>query len=181
MRPARLAFVIASGLVASGALSARVEAATTCTAFMEAFAREAPDLKAQFVRPVVVTRGAGDGASEARDLVSEFNVDARLFCNNGRFVRFEAQTSAMADAKLREGYVLIQQTSIVAAFRWPRARAAQAVHAMTEEVSEYLRGSIQRGDVFISGKTERHAGREGDLAMMWTERERSFVVLAASD
>ncbi|MDB5570358.1 MAG: hypothetical protein JWN93_1541 [Hyphomicrobiales bacterium] len=181
MRPARFAAVMASVIVACAALSARAHAATTCTAFMETFLRSAPDIKAQFVRTVVVTRGAGDGSTEARDLVSDFNVDARLFCNAGRFLRFEAQVSARADSKLREGFFLIQEAAAMAALRWPRARAAQALHAMTAETSEYLRGSLERGDVYVSGKTERHAGRDGDLAMMWTERDRSFVVLAASE
>jgi hypothetical protein len=181
MRPARSAVLIASVIVASAAVSTRAQAAQSCAAFMEAFVRAAPEIKPQFVRPVVVTRGAGDASTEARDLVSEFNVDARLFCNGGRFTRFEAQAPAMADTKLREGYFLIQEAAAMAALRWQRARATSTLHAMMAEASEYLRGSLERGDVFISGKTERHAGRDGDLAMMWTERERSFVVLGASE
>jgi hypothetical protein len=180
MRPARLAVIIASILASSAGFSARAEAAVTCASFMEAFARAAPAIKPQFVRPVVVTRGSGEASGEARDLVSEFNVDARLFCNEDRFVRFEAQAPAMADQKLRDGYSVIQEASLMAAFRWPRARAAQTAQAMAAEASEYLRGSIQRGDVYIAGKTERRAGRDGEIAMMWTERERTFIVLAGS-
>jgi hypothetical protein len=156
-------------------------AAPTCAGFMEAFARAAPSLKAQFVRPVVVRRGPSDPAGEARDLVSEYKVDARLFCSGVRFVRFEAQIAGEADSKSREGYYFIQEAAVLAAFRWPRPRAAQTIQALTLEVAEYLRGSRERGDVFVSGKTERHVGKEGDIAVFWTETERTFILVAPGE
>ena len=155
-------------------------AAPTCAGFQEGFARAAPSLKAQFVRPVVVRRGPSDPVSEARDLVSEYPVDARLFCSGERFLRFEAQIAGNADAKAREGYFFIQEAAVLAAFRWPRVRAAQTIQALTLEAAEYLRGSRERGDVFVSGKTERHAGKEGDIAVFWTETERTFILVASS-
>lgn len=156
-------------------------AATTCSGFMEAFARAAPALKAQFVRPVLVRRGPSDPGSEARDLVSEYSIDARLFCNGERFLRFEAQVPGNADPKLREGYYFIQEAAALAAFRWSRPRVAQTIQAMTMEVAEYLRGSRERGDVFVAGKTERHAGKDGEIAVFWTESERTFILVAPSE
>lgn len=155
----------------------KVMAAATCSGFMEAFARAAPNLKAQFVRPVMVRRGPSDPASEARDLVSEYSIDARLFCAGERFLRFEAQVASNADSKQREGYYFIQEAAVLAAFGWTRPRAAQTIQALTMEAAEYLRGSRQRGDVFIAGKTERHAGKDGEIAVFWTETERTFILV----
>jgi hypothetical protein len=156
-------------------------AATTCSGFMEAFARASPNLKAQFVRPVLVRRGPSDPSSEARDLVSEYSIDARLFCNGERFLRFEAQVASSADPKQREGYYFIQEAAALAAFRWPRPRAAQTIQALTLEAAEYLRASRERGDVFVAGKTERRAGKDGDIAVFWTETERTFILVAPGE
>ncbi|HEY8579516.1 MAG TPA: hypothetical protein VIL72_06485 [Beijerinckiaceae bacterium] len=144
---------------------------------MQAFERAAPDLAPRFVRAVVV---GGAGGGEARDLLTSARVDARLFCDGDRFVRFEASVQLPADARLRDGYYSIQEAASVAAFRWSRARAAQTIHAMTAEVAEYLRASQERGDVFVSGKTERHAGRDGDIGVFWSLGERSFVIVGAN-
>lgn len=179
MRCARVAFLSSIGALAFAASPAR--AASSCAAFMEGFVKAAPGLKAEFVRPVLVRRGPSDAGSEARDLVSEYSVDARLFCRGDRFLRFEAQTPGSADARMREGYYLIQEAATMAAFKWPRERAQKTIHGLTSEAADYLRASRERGDVFVAGKTERRAGREGDIAVFWTENERTFILVGPAD
>ena len=161
--------------------AAPADAAASCAGFMDAFTKAAPGLKAEFVRPVLVRRGPSDAGSEARDLVSEYSVDARLFCRGDRFLRFEAQTPGAADARLREGYYLIQEAATMAAFKWPRERAQKTIHALTAEAADYLRASRERGDVFVAGKTERRNGRDGDIAVFWSESERTFIIVGPSD
>ena len=184
MRRARASSLSRLGAIslALGVLaSAPAAAATSCAAFMDAFVKASPSLKAQFVRPVLVRRGPTDAGSEARDLVSDYSVDARLFCRGDRFLRFEAQTPGAAEPRLREGYYLIQEAATMAAFNWARERAQKTIHALTAEASDYLRASRERGDVFVAGKTERRAGREGDIAVFWTETERTFILIGAGD
>ena len=49
------------------------------------------------------------------------------------------------------------------------------------EAAEYLRASRERGDVFVAGKTERRAGKDGDIAVFWTETERTFILVAPGE
>ena len=58
-----------------------------------------------------------------------------------------------------------------------RNRAAGVVRALTREADEYLRGSQQRGDVYVAGKTERHMAGGVDLGMIATETDRSFIIV----
>ena len=84
-RASSLSRLGAISLALGGLASAPAAAATSCAAFMDAFVKASPSLKAQFVRPVLVRRGPTDAGSEARDLVSDYSVDARLFCRGDRF------------------------------------------------------------------------------------------------
>lgn len=178
MRPARVALAATFILTAAGGGAAF--AAPACSAFMDAFAKAAPELKAQFVRPVVVSRGVTESGAEARDVVTEFGVDSRLICVGERFARFEAQIPQPADARQVEGFNRIQVAATMAAMRWPRARASQVVSSMASDAAEYLRASQERGDVFISGKVDRHAGRDGELGVVWTLSDRSFIIVGTN-
>lgn len=177
MRLARRAFVsLVLVLACAGAASA---APPSCQGFMDAFVKAAPELKAQFVRPVVVSRGAAEAGAEARDLVTEFSVDARLLCAGDRFLRFEAQIPQPARQSAIDGFDRIQVAAAMAALRWQRARAQQTLRSMAADAAEYLRASEERGDVFVSGKVDRIAGRDGELALVWTRADRSFIVVAS--
>ncbi len=175
MRLARAALATALLTAVSGAPA---QAAMACTAFMDAFVKAAPDLQAQFVRPVVISRGGTDGG-EARDVVTGFGVDARMVCVSDKFVRFEAQIPQQAQPLLIDGFNRMQVAATMAALRWPRARAAQTVSAMAGDAAEYLRASQERGDVFVSGKVDRHAGRAGEIGVVWTLADRSFIIVSA--
>ena len=173
MRPARVALAT---LVFTALSSGAALAAPACSAFMEAFGKAAPELKAQFVRPVVVSRGAAEAGAEARDMVSEFGVDSRLICVGERFLRFEAQIPQPAEPRLVDGFNRIQVAAAMAALGWQRARASQVVTSMASDAAEYLRASQERGDIFISGKVDRHVGR-GEIGVVWTLSDRSFIIV----
>jgi hypothetical protein len=176
MGPARAAFAAAFFSVAWGASA---QAAASCTAFMDAFAKAAPELQAQFVRPIVISRGAGEGGGDSRDVVTGFGVDARLICAGDKFVRFEAQIPQQAQPLLVDGFNRMQVAATMAALRWPKARATQTVNSMAANAAEYLRASQERGDVFVSGKVDRHAGRAGEIGVVWTLADRSFIIVSA--
>lgn len=175
----RLACAALATAVLTAMPGAPAQAAMACTAFMDAFVKAAPDLQAQFVRPVVISRGGADGGGEVRDVVTGFGVDARMVCVGDRFARFEAQIPQQTQATLIDGFNRMQVAATMAGLRWPRARAVQTVNAMSGEAAEYLRASQERGDVFISGKVDRHAGRAGEIGLVWTLADRSFILVAA--
>ena len=49
---------------------------------------------------------------------------------------------------------------------------------MNGEAAEYLRASIERGDVFLAGKTEYHEDGS-DLGMIWTKTDRTFIIVGS--
>jgi hypothetical protein len=147
--------------------------AATCSDFQDAFTRAVPELKPQFTRSVVIGGGSGD----ARELTTATRVEGRLVCDGQRFVRFETQIQMPSDPATRDAFYRVQQAGVLAAMKWPRTRAGQVLLSMAGEAAEYLRASEERGDVFVAGKVERHAGAAGDLAMMWTKADRTFIVL----
>jgi hypothetical protein len=172
MRPARVALATLVLALSGGSALA----APACSAFMDAFGKAAPELKAQFVRPVVVSRGVAESGAEARDMVSEFGVDSRLICVGERFLRFEAQIPQPAEPRLVDGFNRIQVAATMAAMGWQRSRASQVVTSMASDAAEYLRASQERGDIFVSGKVDRHAGR-GEIGVVWTLSDRSFIIV----
>jgi hypothetical protein len=166
------AFAVAAAILAGTGARA---AAPTCSDFQEAFARAAPELKPQFTRSVVVSRGAASG--DVRELTTSARVEGRLVCDGQRFVRFETQIQLPSDPPTRDAFYRVQQAGILAAMKWQRTRAGQVLLSMSAEAAEYFRASEERGDVFVAGKVEHHAGAAGDLAMMWTKTDRTFIVL----
>jgi hypothetical protein len=82
-----------------------------------------------------------------------------------------------SDPPTRDAFYRVQQAGILAAMKWQRTRAGQVLLSMSAEAAEYFRASEERGDVFVAGKVEHHAGAAGDLAMMWTKTDRTFIVL----
>jgi len=165
----RLFIVAATFFAAAGAQAAPA----SCSDFQEAFARAVPELKPQFTRSVVI----GGGSGETRELTTATRVEGRLVCDGQRFVRFETQIQMPSDPATRDAFFRVQQAGVLAAMKWPRTRAGQVLLSMAGEAAEYLRASQERGDVFVAGKVERHAGAAGDLAMMWTKADRTFIVL----
>jgi hypothetical protein len=150
-------------------------AANSCEGFIAHMQKALPDLEPRFVRPVVVGRSGGRG--EQRDMVVKQRVDSQLVCEGDRFVRFEARIQEPSNAPLRDAFFRIQQYAAMYKLNWSASRASRELHAMTAEAAEYLRGSAEREDHVVAGKVERHAGEAGDIGLIWTRNDRSFILV----
>lgn len=144
---------------------------------MKHLSRAAPDLGVQFVRPVVVSRGNLAPGAEVRDLITKLRVDGQLFCDGDRFVRFEAKIHAPFDVALQRGFDRLQLIAAAFKLQWPDGKTGSTLRRMRQEAAEYMRASAERGDVFISGKVEEHAGEAGDVALVWTRLDRTFILV----
>ncbi len=147
-----------------------------CTGFKEAMVRVAGDLKPEFIRPLVVSRGAGVGLDNF-DLVTRARIDGVLRCKDEAFVSFEAKITLPADGPLLAQFDKVQEAALVAALKWAPTRVEATTRHMASDAAEYLRGSQERGDVAVSGKVEEHAGGGVDIGLLWTLTERNFVIL----
>ena len=50
---------------------------------------------------------------------------------------------------------------------------------MAAEAREYLAASRERGDVYISGKTEEHEPGGVSLGLIDTDTDRAFIIVGA--
>ena len=177
----RLTLVLTLALLGLGAspASAWAQAAANCDGFKESLVRAASELKPEFVRPVVVSRGGGASGLDQFDLVSQTRIDGVLRCRGEAFVSFEAKITLPADAGLLARFEKAQEAALVAALKWPAARALAKVRNMTADAAEYLRASIERGDISVAGKVEEHEPNYVDLGLIWTNSDRTFVVLVS--
>ena len=147
-----------------------------CTAFKDAMVRASGDLGAEFVRPLMVSRGGGAG-QETFDLVTRARIDGFLRCRGEAFVSFEAKIAMPADGQLVARFERAQEAALVSALKWQPARAESKVRAMAHDAADYMRGSEERGDVEIAGKVEEHVGGGVDLGLLWTKTDRTFIVI----
>jgi hypothetical protein len=150
--------------------------AASCTQFKEAMVRGTGDLKPEFVRPLVVSRGTGAGLDQF-DLVSQARIEGVLRCRGETFYSFEAKITLPADNGLLARFEKAQEAALVSALNWQAPRALSKVQSMAAEAAEYLRASIERGDVYVAGKVEEHLPGSTDLGLIWTNSDRTFVVL----
>ncbi len=172
----RVGGILGAMVVALAAAAPARAAAPTCDGFKAAMARESGDLKADFVRPLVVSRGAGSGL-DSFDLVTPARLDGVLRCKGDVFVQFEVKIATPAGDELLERFAQAQRAASVAALGWTAARAEHDVREMAAEAADYLRASEERGDVSVSGKVEAHEPGGMDLGLIWTRSERSFILI----
>ena len=115
--------------------------------------------------------------AEVRDLITKLRIDGQLFCDGDRFVRFEAKIHAPFAPSLQRGFERLQTVAASFKLQWPDSRTTATLRRMQRNAAEYLRASAERGDVFIAGKVEEHAGEAGDVALVWTRSDRSFILV----
>ena len=158
--------------------SAGTAEAASCAAAIKGVAASAGGLKVEFVRPVIVSRGGqGDGA-DVLDIVTEPKIDGQLRCRGDKFTSFNARIPAAASADLRDAFFRLQQAVLVGVLQWSAAKASRTLLGMTAEAADYLRASIERGDIEVAGKVEEHAGAAGDIGLFWTRTEREFILVS---
>ncbi|MGI3902860.1 MAG: hypothetical protein ACRYF1_20465 [Janthinobacterium lividum] len=179
---AMLGLVPASASVAAPAAAA-AKAGIVCESFMKDFPGNMPGNRVSFERPLTIARGFGDIMSgvDVRVLSSDTKVDGTLKCRDDTFLRFELRATLPADAKILADLDKFEQAALMAGFHWDRAKAQTVVKAMTSDADEYYRASVQRGDLYDSGKVEYHQADRIDLGLIWTATDHTFVISTQTD
>src|SRR4051812_22099223 len=108
-------------LAGSAFATAQVAKAAGCAQFREAMVRGAGEIRPEFVRPLVVSRGTAAGLDQF-DLVSQARIDGTLRCRGEIFVSFEAKISLPADTTLLARFEKAQEASLVASLGWNQGR-----------------------------------------------------------
>ena len=85
--------------------------AAGCAAVIKGVAASAAGLKVEFIRPVVVSRGQGDG-TDVLDIVTEPKIDGQLRCRGDKFVSFTARIPASGGSELRDAFFRLQQAAM---------------------------------------------------------------------
>ncbi len=162
--------VVAAGLAASPAA-----ALPGCDSFLQKLRADGADLGVDYSRALVVSRGRSSTANF--DIITRSDVDGTLVCQGDQFVRFEAHALEPMRGKASEGFERLQQLALKAALGWDAGKAKSASKGLAGEAREYLTASRERGDVYIAGKTERHEPGGIGVGMIFTEIDRSFVIV----
>lgn len=173
-----LLFAAAAALPCAAVAVAAAEEPASCAGFMTAMTQTFADQHGQFEHPLVVSQNAPAVGAEVYDLVTDAHVEGTLHCRDDHLVRFEAKIAVPADTPLLHSFDQVQAAALTAALKWQPARAATALTTMNGEAAEYLRASIERGDVFLAGKTEYHEDGS-DLGMIWTKTDRTFIIVGS--
>jgi hypothetical protein len=172
------------GIVPGGARSATLKPIPVgCASFMKDFPTDAIGHRAAFERPLTISRGFGDALSgvDVYILSSDTEVDGTLKCRGDELLRFEARVTVPAKDKTVADFGAFQQAALMAAFHWDRPKAQTIATAMSQDAGEYLRASIERGDIYNSGKVEYHQAERLDLGLIWTQTDRSFVIASQTE
>lgn len=146
-----------------------------CAQFMDAYNAAAGEYRQTFSRGLTVGREVEAG-SDYFD-ASGGDVDVTVVCRGDRFTRLEVRAATPVPARVDSRFTRLQQAGVQVAVGGDRARAGGVVRSLTREADEYLRGSKERGDHYVAGKTERHMSGGIDLGMIATETDRTFIVV----
>lgn len=147
-----------------------------CEAFLQKMRADGTDIGLEYSRALVVSRVHTSTASF--DITTRSDVDGTLVCRGDQFMRFEAHALEPMRGKAAEGFERLQQLAMKAALGWEGPKAKSESRGLSGEARDYLSASRQRGDVYISGKTERHEPGGVGVGMIFTELDRSFVIVA---
>jgi hypothetical protein len=174
-------FAVALGLVATAVASAPAAAKpalTGCDAFIEKLRLAASDMQVDFSHSLVVSRTKSD--MSVFDVTTNVDVDGTLTCHGDEFVRFEARITEPASARATTSFDRFSQASLRAALGWDAGRSQTTLRDMASDAREYLAASKQRGDVYVSGKTEEHAPGGVSLGLVYTDTDRAFIIVSPS-
>ncbi len=184
MKAAAALMAFCVGVVPGVAWSATLKSAPVgCASFMKDFPAEATGHRAAFERPLTISRGFGDALSgvDVYILSSDTEVDGTLKCRGDELLRFEARVTMPAKDQAITDFGVLEQAALMAAFRWDRPKAQTIEKAMSQDAGEYLRASLERGDIYNSGKVEYHQADRLDLGLIWTQTDRTFVISSQAE
>lgn len=177
--PRRAALALAACLGAALFAEPAQARSFACQSFMDAFNLAAGDMRVDFSRALSVG-GRSEGGYEYFDASGAGEVDVSVVCRGDRFSRVEVRSSRGGSQRQRARLLRLEQAALSVVAGQDRGRAAALVRSLAAEAEDFLRASAERGDVYISGKTERHLGGGVDLGYVATETDLSLIVVAGS-
>ncbi len=148
-----------------------------CDAFIEKLRTAASDMRVDFSHALVVSRARTD--TDIFDITTKSEVDGTLTCRNDGLLRFEARVAEPASARVATEFENFQAAALRSALGWDAAKSRGVVRDMSAEAREYLKASRERGDVYISGKTEEHAPGGVSLGLIVTDTDSAFIIVGA--
>lgn len=162
-------------LAIAGAPASAKPALTGCDAFIEKLRLAASDMQVDFTHSLVVSRARAD--ANVFDITTNADVDATLTCHGDEFIRFEARVVEPVSARASTSFDRFSEASVRAALGWDAGRGQTTLRDMAGDVREYLSASKQRGDAYVSGKTEEHAPGGVSLGLIYTDTDRAFIIV----
>ena len=171
---------LAGALVAVGLGLAATSAGAAdigCDAFIDKLRAGANDLGVDFAHALVVSRARSD--TDVFDITTNSEVDGDMSCRAGKLLRFEERLSLPASARAQSRFDALQTAALRAALGWEAGKARSVVRNMAAEAREYLKGSRERGDVYVAGKTEEHEPGGVSLGLIVTDTDTAFILIGA--
>lgn len=163
-----------------GAAPARANPALAgCDAFIDKLRAAASELKVDFTHALIVSRARTD--TDVFDLATKSDLDGALTCRNDGFLRFEARIAEPASARAAGEFENFQAAALHAALGWDAAKSRGVARGMAADAREYLKASRERGDVYISGKTEEHAPGGVSLGLIVTDTDSAFIIVGGEE
>ncbi len=150
-----------------------------CDAFIDKLRTAASDLRVDFTHALIVSRARSD--TDVFDITTKSEVDGTLTCRKDAFLRFEARIAEPTTARAATEFENFQAAALRAALGWDAAKSRGAARAMAADAREYLKASRERGDVYISGKTEEHAPGGVSLGLIVTDTDSAFVIVGGEE
>lgn len=147
-----------------------------CEMFLERLKTAAGDLGVESSRALIVSQSRSDRV--VFDIATKGEVDATLSCQGDEFTRLEARIAEPAGGRAATNFERFLSAALRTALNWDAGKSRGMVRSMDSDVRDYLRASKERGDVYISGKTEEHVAGGIGLGLIATDADRSFVIVA---
>ncbi|MGD0183652.1 MAG: hypothetical protein ABSC25_00195 [Roseiarcus sp.] len=150
-----------------------------CDAFIDKLRTGASDLHVDFTHALIVSRARSD--TDVFDVTTKGDVDGTLTCRKDGLLRFEARVAEPTSARAASEFENLQAAALRAALGWDAAKSRGAVREMAADAREYLAASRERGDVYISGKTEEHAPGGVSLGLIVTDTDSAFIIVGGEE
>lgn len=151
----------------------------SCDAFTDKLRTAASDLHVDFSHALVVSRARSD--TDVFDITTKADINGTLTCRSGGLLRFEAHVTEPIPARAAADFEDFQAAALRAALGWDAAKSRDEVRDMAADAREYLKASRERGDVYISGKTEEHAPGGIGLGLIVTDTDSAFIIVGGEE
>lgn len=148
-----------------------------CDAFIDKLRAAAGDLGVDFGHALVVSRARND--VDVFDITTKSEIDGDMSCRGGRLLQFEARMSEPASRRSDSQFEAFQAAALRSALGWEAGKAKTTVRTMAAEAREYLKASRERGDIYMSGKTEAHEPGSVSLGLIVTDTDTAFILIGA--